>query len=260
MSIATIARRLYRLALGRCELVFLQNADDRAELERQNMLPARARVAMVRGSGVDLAHYAPAPLPSGPMSFLFLGRLLYDKGIGEYVEAARAVKAIHPEARFRVVGWLDTNPECVSRADLDGWVASGTIEYLGARDDVRPHLREAHVLVLPSYREGTPRSVLEAMSMGRAVITTDAPGCRDTIVDGESGLLSFRCAMATPSRWQRHSDSVIESALRCSSAWRWRDAYAPRRCTTPVASPRRWLEPWALNVTLEANTAALAGH
>jgi glycosyltransferase involved in cell wall biosynthesis len=121
--------------------------------------------------------------------FLFLGRLLRDKGIAEYVAAARTVRARHPEATFRIAGWFDPNPEALTQAELDALVADGTIEYLGATDDVRPHLAAAHALVLPSYREGTPRSVLEAMSMNRAVITTTAPGCRETVIDGASGLL-----------------------------------------------------------------------
>lgn len=187
--VAAIARTLYRVGLAQCQVVIFQNTDDREELARFGALPRRARVAVVRGSGVDLAHYAARPLPSGPPVFLFLGRLLRDKGIAEYVAAARSVRQRYPAARFQVAGWLDPNPESLSRQELDQLIADGTIEYLGAPDDVRPLLAAAHALVLPSYREGTPRSVLEAMSMRRAVITTSAPGCRDTVVDGESGLL-----------------------------------------------------------------------
>jgi glycosyltransferase involved in cell wall biosynthesis len=187
--VSTVARSLYRLALAQCEVILFQNADDRGDLEKLGLVPREAKVAIVRGSGVDLEHYEVSPLPEGPPVFLFLGRLLRDKGIGELVEAAAAVRARHPQARFQVVGWFDPNPESASRADVDQWVASGAIEYLGETEDVRPYLRAAHALILPSYREGTPRSVLEAMSMGRAVITTDAPGCRDTIIDGESGLV-----------------------------------------------------------------------
>jgi len=187
--VAAIARGLYRAGLRQCQVVICQNTDDRDELARFGALPRHARVAIVRGSGVDLAHYAPSPLPPGPPVFVFLGRLLRDKGIAEYVEAARAVRERHPDVRFRIAGWLDPNPESLTQRELDALVADGTIEYLGAADDVRPHLAAAHVLVLPSYREGTPRSVLEAMSMNRAVITTDAPGCRETVIDGESGLL-----------------------------------------------------------------------
>ncbi len=187
--IATVARLLYRAGLAQCAVVIFQNTDDRDELARLGLLPRHARVAIVRGSGVDLAHYAAQPLPPGPPIFLFLGRLLRDKGIAEYVAAARLVRARYPGAVFRIAGWLDDNPESLTQAELDALVADGTIEYLGSFDDVRPHLTAAHVLVLPSYREGTPRSVLEAMAMHRAVITTTAPGCRETVVDNESGLL-----------------------------------------------------------------------
>jgi glycosyltransferase involved in cell wall biosynthesis len=188
-AVAAIARALYRAGLAQCQVVIFQNTDDRDELVRFRAIPARARVAIVRGSGVDLAHYTPSPLPPGPPVFLFLGRLLRDKGIAEYVAAARAVRERHPEVRFRIAGWLDPNPESLTQRQLDELIADGTIEYLGAPDDIRPHLAAAHVLVLPSYREGTPRSVLEAMSMRRAVITTDAPGCRETVIDGDSGLI-----------------------------------------------------------------------
>ncbi|MEO7730421.1 MAG: glycosyltransferase family 4 protein [Kofleriaceae bacterium] len=187
--VAAIASALYRIGLAQCQAVVFQNTDDRDDLARLGAIPGHARVAVVRGSGVDLAHYRPAPLPPGPPVFLFIGRLLRDKGIHEYVAAARLVRARHPEATFRIVGWLDPNPESLTQRELDQLVAGGAVEYLGATDDVRPHLAAAHALVLPSYREGTPRSVLEAMSMNRAVITTDAPGCRDTVVDGDSGLL-----------------------------------------------------------------------
>jgi glycosyltransferase involved in cell wall biosynthesis len=187
--VATVARLLYRVGLAQCQVVIFQNTDDRDELARLGVLPKHARVSVVRGSGVDLTHYTPSALPPGPPIFLFLGRLLRDKGINEYVAAARLVRAHHPSAIFRIAGWFDPNPECLSQAELDALVADGTIEYLGPSDDVRPHLAAAHVLVLPSYREGTPRSVLEAMAMNRAVITTTAPGCRETVVDNESGLL-----------------------------------------------------------------------
>jgi glycosyltransferase involved in cell wall biosynthesis len=185
--VAQVVRRLVKLALAQCDTVLFHNPDDRAEYERLALVPAAAKIAIVRGSGVDLEHYAHTPLPPPPLQFLFLGRVLHDKGIAEYVECARRVRERHPETRFRILGWLDPNPESASRADLDRW--AGTVDYLGDTDDVRTTLAASHVLVLPSYREGTPRSVLEAMSMGRAVITTDAPGCRETIVDGDSGLV-----------------------------------------------------------------------
>ena len=187
--VAAAARALYRLGLAQCQVVIFQNPDDRDELAARHVLPRRAQVAIVRGSGVDLAHYPASPLPPGPPVFLFLGRLLRDKGIAEYLDAARIVRRAHPTARCRIAGWLDPNPQSLTQRELDAVVADGTVDYLGSTPDVRPHLAAAHVLVLPSYREGTPRSVLEAMSMNRAVITTDAPGCRETVVDGDSGLI-----------------------------------------------------------------------
>ena len=131
------------------------------------------------GSGVDLSKYSPVPLPGGPVTFLLIGRIIRDKGVAEYVEAAKRVRLVHPDARFELLGPLDTNPTAISKEELDGWVASGAIEYLGRTPDVRPNLAAAHVCVLPSYGEGMPRSVLEAMAMARPVITTDVPGCRE---------------------------------------------------------------------------------
>jgi glycosyltransferase involved in cell wall biosynthesis len=188
-ALATAVRTLYRAGLSGCEAVFFQNPDDRREFEAMGLVPRGARVEVVRGSGVDTDHYAPVPLPDGPPAFLFIGRLVTEKGILEYVEAARRVRQRYPDARFRVVGGVDPNPASARRDDVERWVRDGTIEWIGEVRDVRPELARASVLVLPSYREGTPRSVLEAMSMGRAVITTDVPGCRETIVDGAEGLL-----------------------------------------------------------------------
>jgi glycosyltransferase involved in cell wall biosynthesis len=186
--VGAIASRMYRRVLRQCEVVFLQNPDDRDDLTRRGILPANARVELVRGSGVDVDHYAMSPLPPYPVTFLFIGRLLRDKGIFEYCAAAMEIRRVRRDVRFQMLGWLDPNPESATAADLAAWTTSG-IEYLGVADDVRPHLAASHVLVLPSYREGTPRSVLEAMSMGRAVITTDAPGCRETVVNEDSGLV-----------------------------------------------------------------------
>ena len=188
-AVGQVARGLLRLSLAGCQTVLLQNPDDHRELVRRGLLTSDHQVVVTRGSGVDLEHYAPTPLPAGPLRFLFIGRLLTEKGIREYVEMARQLRRSHPQARFGVVGWIDPNPTSVRAQELEQWVQQGVIEYAGALADVRPELARAHVLVLPSYREGTPRSVLEAMSMGRAVITTDAPGCRETVVHDDSGLL-----------------------------------------------------------------------
>jgi len=187
--VRAVARGLYRSALARSHVVFFQNQDDRDEFMRRGLLSPRSRIELVRGSGVDLDFYPATPLPPGPPTFLFIGRLLRDKGIHEYVEAARRVRRNRPDARFRIVGGIDPNPESVAAADLERWGKEGIVEYVGALEDVRPEIGGCHAIVLPSYREGTPRVVLEAMSMGRAVITTDVPGCRDTINDDEQGIL-----------------------------------------------------------------------
>ena len=186
--VGNLVRRLYRFALRSNAGVFFQNPDDLDLFRTEGLLPEAIPVTMINGSGVDLEWYAPEPLPSEPV-FLLVARLLADKGIREYVEAARAVKRKFPAARFQIAGDFDPNPMSISRDELDVWQAEGAVEYLGALDDVRPALAGSRVYVLPSYREGTPRTVLEAMAMGRPVITTDAPGCRETVIDGENGLL-----------------------------------------------------------------------
>jgi glycosyltransferase involved in cell wall biosynthesis len=121
--------------------------------------------------------------------FLLIARLIGDKGIREFVQAAQLIQRSYPDCRFLLVGGLDSNPDAISQIELDDWIHNGMVEYLGRLDDVRPAIARASVYVLPSYREGTPRSVLEAMAMGRAIITTDAPGCRETVIDGENGFL-----------------------------------------------------------------------
>ena len=182
-----VSTRLYSLALPFCTRVIFQNLDDLAEFQRRGILRANAATAIVNGSGVDIAHYAPAPLPPDPV-FLLIGRLLADKGIREYAAAARIVREHVPQARFLLLGGLDPSPNSVTSAELRVWQNHG-IEYLGESKDVRPMIASASVVVLPSYREGTPRSVLEGMAMGRAIVTTDAPGCRETVVDGKNGFL-----------------------------------------------------------------------
>ncbi len=182
-----MASNLYRLALGRADRVLFQNPDDRDLFLERGLLRDRGQIAVVDGSGVDLAHYPPAPLPAEP-NFLMIGRLLGAKGVREYAAAALALKARFPQARFQLVGWRDPGPDTVGEDELKSWIDGG-IEHLGRLADVRPAIAAARIYVLPSYREGTPRSVLEAMAMGRPVITTDAPGCRETVVDGVNGLL-----------------------------------------------------------------------
>lgn len=187
--IRRLVRRLYKAALRRATLVFFQNPDDRDDFTRWNILPKHSRVVLVNGSGVDTEHYHVADLPDPPLRFLLIARLLRDKGIREYAEAAACLRQKYPEAEFHLVGPLDPNPEAISEDDILAWQRAGHLTWHGSLDDVRPAIAAAHVYVLPSYREGTPRSVLEAMSMGRPIITTDAPGCRETVRDGVNGYL-----------------------------------------------------------------------
>ena len=184
-----LIRRLYAFALNRAQKVFFQNPDDQALFCELGIINADIPSIVVNGSGVDVAAYAVKPLLSGTPRFLLIARLLGDKGVREYAEAAARVQAHYPQARFDLVGWIDSNPDAISQGELDGWVTQGHIRFLGKMIDVRPAIADCSVYVLPSYREGTPRTVLEAMAMGRAIITTDAPGCRETVVDGDNGFL-----------------------------------------------------------------------
>lgn len=181
---------LYRQALAKAETVFVFNGDDKDEMLRNGMMRRDVPVVQLPGSGVDLDRYTVAPLPKGPLRFLMIARLLRSKGLIEYVEAARRIRARHPEIRFALLGPLDPNPDGVGQAEIDAWQRDGVIDYLGEVRDVRPHLAAASVFVLPSwYREGLPRTILEAMATGRAVITTDMPGCREPVEQGITGII-----------------------------------------------------------------------
>jgi glycosyltransferase involved in cell wall biosynthesis len=179
---------MYRLALRRAERVIFQNEDDLTEFVEGGLV-SRAQAVCVRGTGVDLTEWTSAPPVTEPVTFLLAARLLREKGIVEYAEAARRVKAKYPTARFVLLGDLDSNPGGLGRAEVESWVTEGLLEWPGYVE-VKPWLAQASVYVLPSYyREGVPRSTQEALAMGRPVITTDAPGCRETVVDGVNGFL-----------------------------------------------------------------------
>ena len=188
-TVQAVARGLYRAGLACADMIFFQNGDDEAEFRQRGMLPPRARIVRINGSGVHLGRYALAPLPDGPLRFLLVGRLIGDKGVREYIAAAVRLLEARPKAQCHLVGPLDDNPASLTAAELAQAGDAGAIYHHGATQDVRPFLRDCHVFVLPSYREGTPRSVLEAMAVGRPILTTDAPGCRDTVLPGENGLL-----------------------------------------------------------------------
>jgi len=187
--------RLYAKALERNQTVIFQNPDDRDLFQRLGILSSGQRVAVVGGSGVDLEHFAPAPaVPAHPETgapvFLCMARLLWAKGVGVYVEACRMLKRRHPQVVCRLLGPTDDVPDAVPEEMLRRWREDRVVELIGTVDDVRPHLAAASVFVLPSYREGAPRSSLEAMSMARPIITTDVPGCRQTVEDGVTGFLT----------------------------------------------------------------------
>lgn len=187
-ALAPMVQVLYRLALRSNDRLFFQNPDDRALFERLNLVRGPDQAVLINGSGIDLEAFRPAPLPP-TVSFLLLGRVIAEKGIREYVEAARTIRASYPGVVFRLAGRTDEHPTAISESELQGWVKEGVIEYLGRLDDVRPAIAASSVYVLPSYREGTPRSVLEAMAMGRPIVTTDEPGCRETVREGVNGHL-----------------------------------------------------------------------
>lgn len=187
-----IVEFLYRRALRKSAWVFFQNEDDRRQFVGARLVDA-GKTQCLPGSGIDLAAYPYAPLAprvGRKFRFLVVARMLWDKGIGEFVEAARLLRAEFPDAEWCMLGADDVaNPAAIPRAQLDEWVASGMVRYLGVRDDVRGELAQADCVVLPSYREGTPRSLLEAAAMGRPIVTTDAVGCREVVDDGVNGLL-----------------------------------------------------------------------
>ena len=187
VAIRLAAMFLYRRALANSQLVIFQNEDDRRDFRRMRLLTTGKPSIIVNGSGVDLEHFAPQPVP-GELSFLMIARFMRDKGIREFGAAAARLKAEFPSVRIRLAGWLDESPDSISQTELDA-IVKGGVEPLGQLSDVRQAIAESSVYVLPSYREGTPRTVLEAMAIGRAIITTDAPGCRGTVLEGDNGFL-----------------------------------------------------------------------
>ena len=187
-----LVQLLYRLALGRSKKVFFQNKDD-AQLFINNRLVTSNKVTILPGSGVDLNHFYLSvinKLPNQPFRFLLIARMLRDKGVVEFVQAAKMLRQERSDVEFCLLGFLDSqNPTAISTAQMQAWVVEGYIQYCGSADDVRPEIERADCVVLPSYREGTPRTLLEAASMGRPIITTDAVGCRDVVDDGVNGYL-----------------------------------------------------------------------
>jgi glycosyltransferase involved in cell wall biosynthesis len=247
--LTAIVSALYRLAFRGSATIFFQNPEDRDLFVAKRIVrPDQAR--LLPGSGVDLERFAAQPLPASPPDapvFLLVARLLRDKGVVEFVEAAREVKRAWPRARFQLLGFLDAeNRTAILREEVEAWVREGMVEYLGASDDVRPFIAAADCVVLPSYREGLPRSLLEAAAVGRPLIATDVPGCRHIVADGENGLL---CAV-------RDAPSLADAMRRVIEAGeagrrRWGDAARAR-------VERDFDERLAVRLYLDALDAAFA--
>ncbi|MGP9043571.1 glycosyltransferase family 4 protein [Cytobacillus kochii] len=185
--VKTIMKIEYWAACKCSKKVFFQNQDDKNYFIRNYLIKGKKTI-IINGSGVDLEKFKPIKLPKEPV-FLYIGRLIKDKGIMEYLEACKVVKDKYPKVRCLLVGPFDSNPSALRPDELKPYIENGVIEYFGEQSDVRPFISQCSTYVLPSYHEGTPKTVLEAMAMGRSIITSDAPGCRETVVEGLNGYL-----------------------------------------------------------------------
>lgn len=184
-----VGKVLYRIAFACCRNVFFQNDEDIADMVRHRILPEHKAVRLA-GTGINLEKFSPAPPVMQPVTFLLMARLLRQKGIVEYASAAREITRRGFDARFILLGGIDPNPDGLTEREVKAWVDEGILEWPGQVYDVQPYILEASVYVLPSYyREGVPRSTQEAMAMAKPIITTDNVGCRDTIIDGLTGIM-----------------------------------------------------------------------
>lgn len=186
-----VAKALYIAAYRRLPLVFFQNADD-LDLFLSMKLVRKKQARLLPGSGIDLTAFAPSPYPTdgSEMRFLMIGRVIRDKGVLEYVEAARILKDKRPNLRFQLLGAIGfANRTSIEREEVERWQTEGIIDYLGITDDVRGPIADAHCIVLPSYREGAPRTLIEGAALARPAIATNVPGCNAVVADGDTGLL-----------------------------------------------------------------------
>ena len=193
-----LALFLYRIGFACADRAIFQNPDDRDEFIKYRLLKEK-KCHVVNGSGVNMNRFAPAPLPD-TLTFFMLSRMMKSKGVREYLKATAIVKERYPDVRILLLGALENIQDSLSFEDLKPYIDQGVVEYFGETDDVSAYYAMASVYVLPSYREGTPRTVLEAMAMKRPVITTDVPGCRGTVIDGETGFLVPRQGSSCSSR------------------------------------------------------------
>lgn len=184
-----IMSSLYKIALMLNTKVFFQNTDDIADFAKHRIFQDPKRTVITNGSGVNLQHFSQLPLPVENICFLLTARLIQAKGVVEYLQAASLIKRQYSQVEFLLVGWYEDKSETIDKDFIQQYVDNNVITFLGKLDDVRIALAKTSVFVLPSYREGTPKTVLEAMACGRAIIATNVPGCRETVVDGQNGWL-----------------------------------------------------------------------
>jgi glycosyltransferase involved in cell wall biosynthesis len=198
-----IASILYAMSLNRAKFIIFQNADNLNLFISKNIC-SREKSLLILGSGVDKDYFQVADLPNGDPIFLMVGRILRSKGILEYIEAARLVKQLYPSVSFHLLGSPDNSYDAVPMQEVHRWHDLGVINYLGFMEDVRPAILKSHIFVLPSYHEGLPRATLEAMSMGRPILTTNVPGCRETVLVAKNGYLAEKAnsnSLATLMIW-----------------------------------------------------------
>jgi glycosyltransferase involved in cell wall biosynthesis len=211
-----LVSRLYRLSLANSAKVFFQNHDDRAMFVDRGLV-RKGQSGLLPGSGIDLRYFRPSRKrrpPNRPFRFLFVGRLLRDKGLIEYAQAARLLRPRWPDVEFAILGFAGSdNRSAVPMPEIARWHQDGIVRYLGDTADVRPFLEESDCIVLPSYREGLPRSLLEAAAMARPMVATDVPGCRDLVAEDENGFL---CEARAPESLA----AAMEKMLRLSPAER----------------------------------------
>jgi glycosyltransferase involved in cell wall biosynthesis len=188
-TLRKITNFLYRIAFSTNRMVIFQNPDD-LKLFNNFGLVNHVTTTIVPGSGVNLQQFPETPLPAtGPLTFLFVGRLLETKGLKEFCKAASLIRTHYPTAQFQILGGLHTNPSFIDPAQIMNLLEDSGVQYLGELESSLKPIQQCHVVVLPSYREGVPKALLEALSVGRPIITTDVPGCRETVVANQNGLL-----------------------------------------------------------------------
>lgn len=186
--ISIVAKKLYKFALKSASQIWFLNSEDK-EIFIKYKLVDKSKTSILKGEGIDLNHFCCTDLPK-KTSFLLIARMLWDKGVGEFVDAAKLLKSKYPDVNFNLLGFVGVdNPSAISNKQIDEWTSSGVINYLGSTTDVRPYISECSCVVLPSYREGVPVSLLEGAAMGRPLITTNAVGCKEAVDHGINGYI-----------------------------------------------------------------------